>query len=323
MAKTPDRGSKAPPIVRSCGAVVMLQMAAQADPEIRVRRATFEAFHARRMSAKALGPPPLVTIPVVVHVVWKKASENVSDAQIASQMRVLNRDYAAKNVDRKSVPAVWASLVGDARIRFALATKDPDGKATTGVTRTKTTKATFSYAAEAMKFTKHGGHDAWPTDRYLNLWVCSLADSLLGFAQFPGEDNPETDGVVILNTAFGTTGTATAPFHLGRTAVHEVGHWLNLTHIWGESSTASCSDGDSVPDTPNQLRENTGKPTFPHLSCPRSPNGDMFMNYMDYVDDDTMVMFTKQQVDRMRSALEGPRKSFVTRRTRASPAGEG
>ena len=313
MAK--DDAPKGPPKVRNCGAVAMLQQAVEVDPEVRVRRAALDAFHARRMLTLALGPPKLVTIPVVVHVIWKKASENVSDAQIASQLVVLNRDFAASNADRSNVPAVWSALVTDTRIRFALATKGPDGKATSGITRTKTTRASFSYAGNQMKFKSKGGRDAWPTDRYLNLWVCSLDDRLLGFAQFPGGGRPETDGVVCLHTAFGTTGTVEAPFHLGRTAVHEIGHWLNLSHIWGDSPTASCSDGDSVADTPNQLRENTGKPTFPRVSCPHSPrhspHGDMFMNYMDYVDDDTMVLFTKQQVDRMRSTLAGPRKSFL------------
>ena len=311
MAKASESGPKGPPLVRNCGAVVMLHMAAEADPEIRLRRAAFETFHAARMAAKAFGPPKLVTIPVVVHVVWKKASENISDEQIASQIVALNRDYAAQNADRAGVPAVWTSLVTDTRVRFALATKGPDGKATSGITRTKTTKATFAFTGNEMKFASKGGRDAWPTDRFLNLWACTLSDSLLGFAQFPDDLNHETDGVVILNTAFGTTGTAAPPFHLGRTAVHEIGHWLNLSHIWGDAPTATCSDGDSVADTPNQLRENTGKPKFPHVSCPHSPHGDMFMNYMDYVDDDTMVLFTKQQVDRMRSALAGPRKSFL------------
>ncbi len=101
---------------------------------------------------------------------------------------------------------------------------------------------------------------------------------------------PETDGVVILNTAFGTTGSARAPFDMGRTAVHEVGHWIDLRHIWGDSN--NCSGSDFVDDTPNAQMPNFGKPTFPHVSCSNDPNGDMFMNYMDYVDDDTMIMFT-------------------------------
>jgi hypothetical protein len=156
-----------------------------------------------------------------------------------------------------------------------------------------------------VKKKAQGGADAWPSDRYLNVWVCNLADGLLGYAQFPGGP-PTTDGVVILYTAFGTSGAAAAPFNLGRTATHEIGHWLNLRHIWGDRS--DCGGTDFATDTPNQQLPNTGKPTFPHVSCNNGPNGDMFMNYMDYVDDNAMFMFTPAQVLRMNATLAGPRK---------------
>ena len=131
---------------------------------------------------------------------------------------------------------------------------------------------------------------------------------LLGYAQFPG-GQPETDGVVINYKAFGTTGTAQAPFNLGRTATHEVGHWLNLRHIWGD--TSDCSGTDFVDDTPKAQRQNYGTPTFPHISCNNAPNGDMFVNYMDYVDDEAMFMFTTGQVERMAATFLGPRIGFV------------
>jgi hypothetical protein len=135
-----------------------------------------------------------------------------------------------------------------------------------------------------------------------------LGGGLLGYAQFPGGP-AATDGVVILNTAFGSVGTAAAPYNLGRTATHEIGHWLNLRHIWGD--TEDCSGSDFVDDTPNAQQPNYGKPTFPHVSCNNAPNGDMFMNYMDYVDDDAMVMFTKGQIARMQATLAGPRNSLL------------
>ena len=115
--------------------------------------------------------------------------------------------------------------------------------------------------------------------------------------------------MVILHSAFGTTGTAAAPFDLGRTATHEIGHWLNLRHIWGDDGTG-CSGDDFVADTPNAGGPNFGAPTFPHVSCNNGPNGDLFMNYMDYVDDVAMFMFTAGQVDRMQAALDGPRSSI-------------
>ena len=159
-----------------------------------------------------------------------------------------------------------------------------------------------------MKTKSKGGVPAWPADKYLNIWVCNLGGGLLGYAQFPGGP-ARTDGVVILHTAFGTDGTAQPPFDRGRTATHEVGHWLNLRHIWGD--TLDCSGGDRCPDTANAAGPNTGEPKFPHVTCANGPNGDMFMNYMDYVDDAAMVMFTAGQVARMNATLAGPRKKLA------------
>ena len=196
----------------------------------------------------------------------------------------------------------------DAQVRFALAKLNSNGRATRGITRTQTSKTSFD-DDDSVKFTAKGGIDAWPSDRYLNLWVCTLSNDLLGYAQFPGGP-ANTDGVVIRNEAFGKHGSAVAPFDLGRTAVHEVGHWLNLHHIWGD--TSDCSGTDHVADTPNAQHPNFGKPSFPQISCNNGPNGDMFMNFMDYVDDDKMVMFTAGQVERMRAALDGTRNAIGT-----------
>jgi pregnancy-associated plasma protein-A len=248
----------------------------------------------------------LITIPVVVHVVYKTDTENISDAQVKSQIDALNRDYAQKNPDQSTIPAPWKGLASNPNIQFALAKKDPSGKTTTGITRTKTTRDSFG-TGDSVKSASGGGDPAWPSNRYLNLWVCTLGGGLLGYAQFPGGP-AKTDGVVILNTAFGTTGTATTPFNLGRTATHEVGHWLNLHHTWGDRN--DCGGTDFVTDTPNAQLPNYGKPTFPHISCNNGPNGDMFMNYMDYVDDAAMVMFTAGQVARMNATLAAPRKKI-------------
>jgi hypothetical protein len=268
----------------------------ETDPGFRARQTAIELATARRMAARA-APWKVVTIPTVVHVVYQTAAENVSDAQVRSQIRVLNRDFRKKNPDRAKVPTVWSGLVADAGVQFRLVK----------ITRTETARAEFD-ADDSVKAASTGGADPWPATEYLNVWVCTLAGGLLGYAQFPGGP-AATDGVVILNTAFGTVGTATAPFHRGRTATHEVGHWLNLRHIWAD--TPDCSGTDFVADTPNAEGPNLGKPTFPHITCGNGPNGDMFMNYMDYVDDDAMFMFTLGQTERMHAALEGPRKSFL------------
>ncbi|MFB4313878.1 zinc metalloprotease [Actinomadura sp. 21ATH] len=251
----------------------------------------------------------VVTIPVVVHVVHRPdvPEQNISDEQIQSQLHVLNEDFRATNSDVRQVPEVWRGLVADAKILFRLADRDPEGEPTDGIVRVATDRPGFSWD-DGVKSGRSGGSDAWPTDRYLNMWVCALTGGLLGYAQFPGGP-PDTDGVVILNTAFGTTGLAAPPFDGGRTATHEVGHWLDLYHIWGDDDGA-CSSDDKVDDTPKQGGANTGRPAFPHISCGNGPHGDMFMNYMDYTDDAAMFMFTQGQSTRMRACLEGARASF-------------
>lgn len=309
-SKSQARSTTKAPMQRKCGAMEAHMRLVEQDPGMRQRRADIHAETAKLIQSSSMmrratkkGP---TTIPVVVHVVYKTASQNISVAQINSQIDALNRDYSAANPDKASTPPVWGGLIMDAQIRFVLAVKDPAGKPTTGITRTKTKVASFS-TNDDVKFAARGGADAWPSLKYLNLWVCALGDGLLGYAQFPG-GAAATDGVVILNTAFGTTGTATAPFNLGRTATHEVGHWLNLNHIWGD--TSDCSGTDHVADTPNAQLPNFGAPTFPHITCGNGPNGDMFVNYMDYVDDRAMVMFSAGQVARMQATLAGPRSSI-------------
>jgi hypothetical protein len=283
---------------RMCGTMSVHHRLLEMDPGFRQRQMTLEHATMRRMTAGIMARVGVITIPMVVHVVYNSAAENISVAQIRSQIAVLNRDYRATNPDKSKVPTVFAGLVADARVQFALATRDPKRKKTSGITRTKTSRTSF------------GDDDSVKSaaTRYLNIWVCTLGGGLLGYAQVPGGP-AKTDGVVILNTAFGTTGTASAPFDLGRTTTHEVGHWLNLRHIWGD--TEDCTGSDLVADTPNAAGPNFGKPKFPHVSCSNGPSGDMFMNYMDYVDDDTMFLFTTQQVVRMQAALDGARSSIA------------
>jgi len=289
--------------IRICGAPEVHQRLLQ-DPEYQRRRIAIEQHLARFLLYDlARNRTGTTEIPVIVHVVYSTNDGNISDGQIQSQIDVLNLDYRANNPDRGKVPGVWSSLVADARVQFALAQTDPAGNPTTGITKTATTRQSFG-TDDAVKSAATGGADPWPSDRYLNLWVCQLGGGLLGYAQFPGGP-PATDGVVILHSAFGTNGTAKAPFNLGRTATHEIGHWLNLIHIWGDR--LDCKGTDDVDDTPPAQAPNYGKPSFPHVSCNNGPNGDMFMNYMDYVDDDSMFMFTPGQAARMAATLDGPR----------------
>jgi hypothetical protein len=297
------------PRQRTCGQMVVHELLAETVPEYREARLKAEEETRERIDSgramRVVGR--LITIPVVVHVVHRTARENISDAQVKSQLDVLNRDFRAKNPDRSKVPDVWKGLVIDSKIQFELAKRDPSGKRTSGITRTATTVGAFG-ADNSVKFKRRGGVDAWPADRYLNMWVCNLGDGLLGYAQFPGGP-ARTDGVVILHTAFGTQGTARAPFNRGRTATHEVGHFLGLRHIWGDRN--DCTGNDFVADTPPARQANTGKPKFPRITCNNGPSGDMFMNYMDYVDDAAMFMFTAGQVARMNATLDGPRRKLA------------
>ena len=298
------------PQVRTCATMDVHRRLLNEDPSYARVRADIENLAGLYEGDSGIaGRSGVTQIPVVVHVVWNTAAQNISDAQVASQIDVLNRDYRHANADVGNTPAPFLPLTADARVEFALATTDPNGAATSGIERRQTTVTSFG-ADDAVKSQATGGMNAWPADTYLNIWVCQLGGGLLGYAQFPGGP-AATDGVVILQSAFGTIGTAAPPFHLGRTATHEIGHWLNLHHIWGDDGTG-CSGTDYVADTPNQGGPNTGQPSFPHISCSNGPNGDMFMNYMDYVDDPAMFMFTAGQVARMQACLDGPRASVGT-----------
>ena len=289
------------PLQRSCGATAAYYRMLEIDPNFQTKQRDLELFTAQaKMLGGARSRINTVKIPVIVHVIYNKPVENISDAQVKSQIKVLNKDFRKKNTDISKIPAVWKPLAADAKIEFHL-TKDYPA-----IQRVQTAKTRFGFN-DSVKFAAEGGADAIKPDKILNIWVCNLP-GLLGYAQFPG-GIAETDGVVVNYKAFGTSGTVQTPFNLGRTATHEVGHWLNLRHIWGD--TQDCSGTDHVDDTPKALEANYSTPTFPHVTCNNGPNGDMFVNYMDYVDDKAMFMFTQGQVERMAATFLGPRSGFV------------
>jgi hypothetical protein len=247
----------------------------------------------------------VITIPVVIHVLYNNADQNISDAQILSQLQSLNNDYRKLNADAANVPAAFAPFVADAKIVFCIAKIDASGKPTTGIIRKYTSQQSWT-ADDGVKYSAQGGDNAWDSKRYLNIWVCNLFGRNLGYSSLPGSQ-VDKDGVVIQYDAFGTTGNVTAPFNKGRTATHEIGHWLGLKHIWGD---ATCGD-DGISDTPQQQNFNSGCPSFPHKStCSINSNGDMFMNFTD---DACMYMFTHGQAIKMRSqfAIGGARNSFL------------
>lgn len=250
----------------------------------------------------------IIIIPIVVHILYNNNDQNISDEQVLSQIKVLNDDYRRHNADAVNTPDAFKSVAADARIQFCLAKVDPQGRATTGIIHKFTKEGQF-LADDGVKFSSKGGDDAWDATRYLNLWVCNLFGRTLGYAVLPGSP-AEKDGVVIKYNVFGTIGNISSQYNKGRTATHEIGHWLGLKHLWGDST---CGD-DGIADTPPQETSNSYCPVFPHLSsCSINSFGDMFMNFMDFTDDGCMNLFTQGQKAEMRSlfALGGPRNSFL------------
>ncbi|MGB0525166.1 MAG: M43 family zinc metalloprotease, partial [Flammeovirgaceae bacterium] len=255
-----------------------------------------------------------IIIPVVVHIIYANSQENISDAQIQSQIDVLNEDFAQLNADYNPPSEFAAVAAGNTQIQFEMATVDPNGNPTNGITRKSSSRTSWG-TNDAMKSSAQGGVDAWDASQYLNMWVCNIGGGILGYAQFPG-GAAATDGVVMSPQYFGSSAKGSgfylsAPFDLGRTTTHEVGHWLNLRHIWGDGN---CSVDDFVADTPTQNGSNGGCPSYPDRSCTNNGgfSSDMFMNYMDYVNDACMYMFSAGQKDRMRAVLlpGGFRDSF-------------
>jgi hypothetical protein len=239
-------------------------------------------------------------IPVVVHVLWNTTGQNISDAQINSQIDVLNEDYGRTNANASATPAAFAQIASGTNFRFCLAHYDPSGNITTGIERRQTTKTEFQ-TDDQMKHFSMGGLNQWDPDRYLNIWVCNLGPDILGYAETPDVvPHTNTFGVVIAYNAFGRMGTATSPYDLGRTTTHEIGHCFNLWHIWGDDNGTCGGQGDLVGDTPDQANETYNCVNFPKLdTCSPNYPGIMFMNYMDYSDDDCMSMFSAGQAVRM------------------------
>lgn len=293
--------------VNRCAVVEHEQWLQSQNPKRASQRERFDQtvneYAERLLSSKTTMPN--VTIPVVVHLVYKTNAQNISDAQILSQIDVLNQDFNRLNPDTANTPAPFKPIAGTANITFCMATVDPAGNPTNGIERRLTTVNSFN-TNDAVKAFSTGGLDAWDPSQYFNIWVCNLGGGLLGYAEFPTNQLSNTYGVVIGYNYFGNIGTLSAPYDLGRTATHEVGHCFNLFHIWGDDGTA-CTGSDQCADTPNQAGENYTCPGFPSISCNNGPNGDMWMNYMDYSDDACMNMFSAGQVARMLAVVNnGP-----------------
>lgn len=261
------------------------------------------------------------TIPVIVHIVYyqNNTSQNIPASRVASQLETLNNDFAGIGLNSGSVPTPFAPLKANSNISFCLAKLDMNNNilAEPGIDRVSASSkgwpnpGTQGWERDFMDNTIKKA-TIWDPNYYLNIWVVpaikSTSGTLLGYATFPplsgldglpdGAGNPFNDGVVIRASYFGNNGTSK-----GRTATHEVGHWLGLRHIWGDTNCGT----DYVNDTPTHVTSNGGCPTFPYnvnaCGAGSSPDGEMFMNFMDYTTDNCMAMFTNGQSARFQAVM--------------------
>lgn len=301
------------------------------DPKL---NAAFEEYKALaqlrdQAEAKSTGSTATYNIPVVVHVVLTQGQINSIGGtagiqkRIDSQLVVLNRDFQKMNGDSTKIPAIFKPLYGNANISFGLAHRKPNGTSTPGYEIIVTAQPSFDgtggsvgsqFACSNVKYASSGGANAWNPAKYLNIWVCAFSSSsLLGVAypqylvDAPFFLTPDEKGVVVNYQAFGKRSSISDLYiggiDKGRTTTHEVGHYLGLQHIWGQDATCDPTKDDGVNDTPLQDDQNFGCPTQAtvYANCASSAGGEMWMNYMDYVDDGCMVMFSKGQATRMQT----------------------
>lgn len=312
---------------RNCGSMEHLHEQIQQSPEMRQRRADSE-----ERIQKLLAEPrakTVITIPVVFHIIHNGdavgVDENLSDALISAQLAQMNADFSLSNADVSSIPMAFLPLAANTSIQFCLAARTPDCLPTNGINRINGGQATWT-RTQIENTLKPS--TIWNRDEYLNIWTVVFDASeggLLGYAQFPGGP-VNTDGVAVTYTSVGSLAVPNpdgGDYDSGRTMTHEIGHWLNLYHIWGddENDANTCAGSDLVSDTPNQEVANGGCPTFPHVSCSNGPNGDMFMSYMDYSDDDCLNMFSLGQGDRMYVVLDGGDRSALANSPGCLPPG--
>jgi len=296
---------------RSCGTDQKMKEFFANNPDALAKKQDLRNYLTTK-NTNAKNTQTVVTIPVVVHVLYKNATQNISDAQIMSQLAVLNADFRRLNTDYSSiVPAAFQSFSADMELVFCLATKKSDGSPTTGIER-KSVATSFNFA---NNYYQSSGLLAWDPTKYLNIWVGDMPSPFLGWAYLPDAAGYPEDGLAIGYKYFGTTGAAEYPYNGGRTATHEIGHYFGLLHPWGEDGSlcGTLDNDDGCPDTPATNDPHYGGNVFPDNTntCIPSANGAMFMNFMDYVTDEEMAFFTNDQKTIKTNTMAGPRASLL------------
>lgn len=273
----------------------------------------------------------VIIIPIVFHILHNGdpigVQENISEDLILAQLQQLNEDFARMNADAISTPVAFLPFAANTEIQFCLADVDEIGNSTTGIIRTHIDDLTNVNETDCWTPSYIDANIIapliWDRNSYLNIFSVIGVDELsngtcdffatLGYAQFPG-GTANTDAVVVSFYTFGSLQMPNPlfPNYLGRTCTHEVGHWLNLNHVWGGGS-GGCNQDDGISDTPQQFENTNGCPTFPFLdNCTASGDGIMFMNYMDYSDDNCMNLFTAGQRGMMRASVFNLRTSLLS-----------
>tara|TARA_Y100000590_G_scaffold447512_1_gene582854 strand:+ start:691 stop:1974 length:1284 start_codon:yes stop_codon:yes gene_type:complete len=307
-------------------------------------------------------------IPVVFHVVYNTDAQNLSNEVIQSQLDVLNEDFRRLNENASETREEFLEFAGDPHIEFYLATEDPNGNSTSGITHTYTSRSGFPYISftdlftgnislDEVKSSETGGVDAWDTNRYMNVWVCNVEESFLGqvlgfayppfnvqdaldsldyesvpdWSQFEGVLTDQSlQGIVLHYPVVGTNNPQAdddglSGNELGRTLIHETGHYLGLRHIWGDALLGDgCGVDDGIIDTPNQSAASNFTCNLNINSCSDNPTDyyDMVENYMDYSNDACMNMFTNVQIDVMRAVLEIARPGLIEGQENNCTAGD-
>jgi len=285
-----------------CGHDEYMEVQYKIDPSLRGRLEQQERLSsiAAREELSEVRQQTVYSVRTVVHIVYNTAAQNYSDALIFDQIARTNIDFRRLNGYTATVNP-FKELAADIGIQLVLATTDPNGNPTNGITRTLTNKTSFNFPTQAnpndaCKTAALGGIDSWDTTQYLNIWVCVLnTDTVVGYARSPGYNSP-TDGMVIATKAFTRFGRP--PYQFGRTLTHEAGHWFNLKHPWGDQRD-ECSEDDLVADTPAEYGPAYGC----QLDRSTCGNLNMVQNFMDYSDDNCMTLFTAGQAARARSGL--------------------